>query len=92
MDRGPLGASRLDLYQTHFPNPFGNDRAIMNGMRSLQHSGLIDEVGVSNYSVQRWRAAERALGSRILSNQVSYSLVDRGRKTISCPLHCSVAA
>ena len=75
---GRLGASRLDLYQVHFPNPLGDDRAIMNGMRSLQHSGLIDEVGVSNYSVQRWRAAERALGSRILSNQVSYSLVDRG--------------
>jgi aryl-alcohol dehydrogenase-like predicted oxidoreductase len=75
---GRLGASRLDLYQVHYPNPLGGDRAIMNGMRSLQHSGLISEVGVSNYSVPRWCAAERALGSRILSNQVSYSLVDQG--------------
>jgi aryl-alcohol dehydrogenase-like predicted oxidoreductase len=72
-----LGASRLDLYQVHYPNPLGDDRAIMNGMRSLRHSGLIGEVGVSNYSVPRWRAAERALGGRILSNQVPYSLVDR---------------
>jgi aryl-alcohol dehydrogenase-like predicted oxidoreductase len=75
---GRLGASRLDLYQVHFPNPLGDDRAIMNGMRALQRSELISEVGVSNYSVPRWCAAERALGSRILSNQVSYSLVDRG--------------
>ncbi|HEX7160387.1 MAG TPA: aldo/keto reductase [Trebonia sp.] len=74
---GRLGASRLDLYQVHFPNPLGGDRAIMNGMRSLRHSGLIDEVGVSSYNVPRWCAAERALGSRILSNQVRYSLVDR---------------
>lgn len=72
-----LGASRLDLYQVHYPNPFGGDRRIMNGMRSLQGSGLINEVGVSNYSVPRWCAAERLLGSRILSNQVPYSLVDR---------------
>lgn len=72
-----LGTSRLDLYQVHFPNPLGSDRAIMKRMRSLQRSGLIGEVGVSNYSLARWRAAERSLGGRILSNQVPYSLVDR---------------
>lgn len=72
-----LGVSRLDLYQVHYPNPFGGDRPIMDGMRSLQRSGLIGEVGVSNYAVPRWCAAERSLGSRILSNQVPYSLVDR---------------
>jgi aryl-alcohol dehydrogenase-like predicted oxidoreductase len=38
-----LGVSRLDLYQVHYPNPFGGDRAIMSGMRSLQRSGLINE-------------------------------------------------
>ena len=35
------------------------------------------EVGVSNYSLERWSAAERALGRRVLSNQVRYNLVDR---------------
>jgi aryl-alcohol dehydrogenase-like predicted oxidoreductase len=80
-----LQASRLDLYQVHFPNPLGGDRIIMNSMRSLLHSGLISEVGVSNYSVPRWRAAERALGSRILSNQVRYSLVDREPETDLLP-------
>src|SRR5215470_8731452 len=38
---------------------------------------LVGEVGVSNYSLARWRAAEDALGSRVLSNQVRYNLVDR---------------
>jgi aryl-alcohol dehydrogenase-like predicted oxidoreductase len=46
-------------------------------MRALQRVRLVGEVGVSNYSLQRWRAAEDALGSRVLSNQVRYSLVDR---------------
>ncbi len=49
----------------------------MRGMRALQDGGRIGEVGVSNYPVARWRAAEDALGGRILTNQVQYSLLDR---------------
>src|SRR5215469_1714358 len=72
-----LGARSLDLYQVHQPNPLIRDGTIMRGMRALQRVGLVGEVGVSNYSLGRWRAAEDALGSRVLSNQVRYNLVDR---------------
>ena len=72
-----LGVRRLDLYQVHQPNPLVRDGTIMRGMRALQRVGLVSEVGVSNYSLDRWRAAETALGSRVLSNQVQYSLVTR---------------
>jgi aryl-alcohol dehydrogenase-like predicted oxidoreductase len=72
-----LGVGRLDLYQVHWPNPMVPEGTIMRGMTALQRAGLIGEVGVSNYSLPRWRAAERALGGRVLSNQVSYSLVAR---------------
>jgi aryl-alcohol dehydrogenase-like predicted oxidoreductase len=72
-----LGAHHLDLYQVHQPNPLVRDRVIMRGMQALQRVGLVGEVGVSNYSLERWQAAEAALGSRVLSNQVSYSLVVR---------------
>jgi aryl-alcohol dehydrogenase-like predicted oxidoreductase len=72
-----IGTSRLELYQVHYPNPLVSDRTLMRGMRSLQRAGVICEVGVSNYSLGRWRAAEEALGSRVLSNQVEYSLVHR---------------
>jgi aryl-alcohol dehydrogenase-like predicted oxidoreductase len=72
-----LGAPRLDLYQVHWPNPLVPDGTIMRGMRSLQRSGLVGEVGVCNYSLERWRAAEEKLRSRVLCNQVRYSLVDR---------------
>ena len=72
-----LGTRRLDLYQVHQPNPVVQDGTIMRGMRALQRVGLVSEVGVSNYSLERWRAAEHALGSRVLSNQVRYNLVDR---------------
>ena len=72
-----LGVRRLDLYQVHQPNPLVRDGTIMRGMGALQRVGLVGEVGVSNYSLDRWRAAEAALGSRVLSNQVQYSLVTR---------------
>src|SRR5271165_5799706 len=71
-----LGVRKLDLYQVHQPNPLVRDGTIMRGMRALQRVGLVGEVGVSNYSLDRWRAAEAALGSRVLSNQVRYNLVD----------------
>jgi aryl-alcohol dehydrogenase-like predicted oxidoreductase len=72
-----LGARKLDLYQVHQPNPAVRDGTIMRGMRALQRTGLVGEVGVSNYSLSRWLAAEDALGSRVLSNQVRYSLAFR---------------
>ncbi|NHC45946.1 aldo/keto reductase [Motilibacter aurantiacus] len=72
-----LLARRLDLYQVHQPNPVVRDRTTMRGMRALQTVGLVGEVGVSNYSLDRWQQAEEELGSRVLSNQVQYSLVRR---------------
>ena len=79
--RGVASSGRLrrplDLYQVHQPNPAVGDRRTMPGMRTLQAAGVVDEVGVSNYSLDRWQNAESALGSRVISNQVQYSLVSR---------------
>jgi aryl-alcohol dehydrogenase-like predicted oxidoreductase len=72
-----LDTRRIDLYQVHWPNPVVSDGTIMRGMSTLQRVGLIGEVGVSNYPLARWQAAEKALGGRVLSNQVRYSLADR---------------
>jgi aryl-alcohol dehydrogenase-like predicted oxidoreductase len=80
-----LGTRRIDLYQVHQPNPVVRDGTIMRGMRALQRVGLVGEVGVSNYSLDRWRAAEQALGSRVLSNQVRYSLIDRSPEQYLLP-------
>jgi aryl-alcohol dehydrogenase-like predicted oxidoreductase len=72
-----LGTDRLDLYQVHWPNPLVPQRATMAGMRTLQAGGLVRQVGVSNYTLGRWRAAEAALGAPVVSNQVRYSLLTR---------------
>ena len=75
---GRLGISSIDLYQVHQPNPVVRDGTTMAGMRDLQDSGLVCDVGVSNYSLGRWKDAEQALGRPVLSNQVQFSLARLG--------------
>jgi aryl-alcohol dehydrogenase-like predicted oxidoreductase len=72
-----LGIDTIDLYQIHWPNPVIPIAQQMNGMRRLHQAGIVNFVGVSNFSLARWKAAEQALGSPVLSNQVQYSLVAR---------------
>jgi aryl-alcohol dehydrogenase-like predicted oxidoreductase len=72
-----LRARTLDLYQVHQPNPVVRDGPLMRGMRALREAGLVGEVGVSNYSLKRWQAADAALGGPVFSNQVRYSLAER---------------
>ncbi|MCW2651556.1 MAG: oxidoreductase [Mycobacterium sp.] len=69
-----LQLDRIPLYQIHQPNPVVPDSVIMPGMRSLLEEGLIGAVGVSNYSLARWRKADAALGRPVISNQVHFSL------------------
>lgn len=76
-----LQLSTIPLYQIHQPNPLVPDSVIMPGMRDLLASQRVSSVGVSNYSLKRWRAADRALGRPVVSNQVHFSLA------FAAPLH-----
>ena len=73
-----LGLGRIPLYQVHQANPVVPDSVIMPGMRTLLRDGGIGAVGVSNYSLARWRKADRALGRPVVSNQVQFSLAHAG--------------
>jgi aryl-alcohol dehydrogenase-like predicted oxidoreductase len=69
-----LQLERIPLYQIHQSNPVVPDSVIMPGMRDLLDTGVIGAVGVSNYSLARWRKADAALGRPVVSNQVHFSL------------------
>jgi aryl-alcohol dehydrogenase-like predicted oxidoreductase len=69
-----LGLTRIPLYQVHQPNPVVPDSVIMPGLRSLLDDDRIGAAGVSNYSLERWRSADTALGRPVISNQVQFSL------------------
>jgi aryl-alcohol dehydrogenase-like predicted oxidoreductase len=70
-----LGVESIDLYQQHWPNPAVPISSTMEGMRRLQDEGIVRHVGVSNFGMDRWKAAERALGRPVLSNQVRFNLI-----------------
>jgi len=73
-----LQLRRIPLYQVHQPNPVVPDSVIMPGMRALLDDDRIGAVGVSNYSLARWRQADAALGRPVISNQVQFSLAHPG--------------
>jgi aryl-alcohol dehydrogenase-like predicted oxidoreductase len=80
-----LATDAVDLYQVHWPVAVVPHSWTMSGMRELQANGHIRHVGVSNYSLQRWQGAQRALGGPIISNQVRYHLLDRSAEQALVP-------
>jgi aryl-alcohol dehydrogenase-like predicted oxidoreductase len=80
-----LQLDRIPLYQVHQPNPVVPDSVTMTGMGALLREGRIGAVGVSNYSLERWQAADAALGQPVVSNQVAFSLAQPGPLTDLVP-------
>ena len=78
---GRLGLPAVDLYQTHYPFPPVAIETWMDAMAEAAGAGLVRAVGVSNYSIAQMRAAHAQLarrGLRLATNQVKFSLLDRG--------------
>jgi diketogulonate reductase-like aldo/keto reductase len=67
-----LGMDRVDLLLIHSPSRSVPTEETMGAMNELQARGLVDHVGVSNFSVDRLRAAMAASETPVLTNQVSY--------------------
>jgi aryl-alcohol dehydrogenase-like predicted oxidoreductase len=72
-----LGTESIDLYQLHWPNPVVPLQSQLAGMRRLRDAGIVSRIGVSNYSLALWKAADRALRGPVFSNQVRYNLLWR---------------
>ena len=72
-----LGVDRVDLLQFHwwsFQHPAWLDA--LHALAELRDEGLIAEIGVTNFDAAHLRVAHSD-GVPILTNQVSFSLVDR---------------
>ena len=78
-----LGVDYLDLWQVHTIDATAPMEETMGALDTAVTSGKVRYIGVSNYS--GWRTAQAATWQRALpgraplvSNQVRYSLLDRG--------------
>ena len=73
-----LGVETIDLIQLHHPNSAIPIDETMGAVSRLIDGGKVRFCGVSNFSVPEIQAAQTALGKhKIVSNQVSYNLIDR---------------
>ncbi len=76
-----LGRARIELYQVHWPDQrMASIPSLMDALADAVADGLVQAVGVSNFSADELRRAHDALARRgiaLASNQVRYGLLDR---------------
>jgi len=72
-----LKTDYLDLYLIHMPNPAIPISQTMKAFDKLKSDGFIKNIGVSNFSVRSFKAAQKVTENKIVVNQVHYNLIYR---------------
>jgi aryl-alcohol dehydrogenase-like predicted oxidoreductase len=85
-----LDVDHVDLYQVHRWDPHTGDEETLSALTDLQRAGKIRHFGSSTYPAYRivqaeWAAREHHL-SRFVTEQPSYSILQRGIETHVLPV------
>ncbi|MFC4498828.1 MULTISPECIES: aldo/keto reductase [Streptomyces] len=85
-----LGVDHVDLYQIHRWDPSTDDEETLSALTDLQRAGKIRYFGCSTFPAHRivqaeWAAREHHL-SRYVTEQPSYSILQRGVETHVLPV------
>jgi len=72
-----LNTDYLDLYLIHMPNPSIPIKESMKAMDHLLEQGMIRNIGLSNFSVERFEQAQSHTKNKIVANQLHYNLIFR---------------
>ncbi|MFD6563573.1 aldo/keto reductase [Micromonospora profundi] len=85
-----LGVDHVDLYQIHRWDPTTSDEETLSALTDLQRAGKIRYFGSSTFPAHRivqaeWAAREHHL-SRYVTEQPSYSILQRGIETHVLPV------
>lgn len=85
--RDRLGTD-IDLLLIHHPNERIEIGETIGAMNELQADGVVDHIGVSNFSIPQLSAAMDASSRPVITNQVEYHpFVDRGELLEFCIDH-----
>lgn len=72
-----LETNYVDLYLIHAPFPGMNLKETMKAMNELVDQGLTKHIGVSNFSIEQMKEAQRYSTHPIVTNQIHYSLAHK---------------
>jgi len=72
-----IGTDYFDLYMMHSPSLEVPIRESMRAMNTLVENGIIQHVGVSNFSVERLQEAQSHSNYPIVANQLHLNLIYR---------------
>lgn len=73
-----LGMDYLDVYLIHQPTPGMDLPQTFRALNELVAAGKVRRLGVSNFDLRQLKASEELSETGILTNQVLYSLTERG--------------
>lgn len=78
-----LGVETIDLYQVHWPNPEDEIEEGWAALKKLREQGKLRWIGVSNFSVEQMKRAQKI--APITSLQPPYSMLRRAVETEILP-------
>lgn len=81
--RERLGVDTIDLLLIHAPREHTPLEETLGAMNELQEDGLVDHIGVSNFSVEQLEDAQRISETPIITNQVKYHPYHRQDELLS---------
>lgn len=83
-----LGTDYLDLYLLHRFNPNIPIEDTMRALDELMNEGLVRAIGVSNFTVERFRLAQSATSHKIVTNQLHLNLKYREAELLGLLKYC----
>lgn len=78
-----LGTDYIDLYQIHWPDVTTPISETFEAVSKLIEQGKVRYVGVCNYNIAQLKEADQTL--EIISNQIPFSMVNRGIEEETVP-------
>ena len=78
-----LGTDYIDLYQIHWPESTTPIAETMEAVAQLIQQGKVRHAGVCNYNAAQMEEAEHTV--KLVSNQVPFSMVNRGIEAETVP-------